>query len=511
MKKTKFILGTALFSSFSMMANTHPNIIFILADDLGIGDISALNSNSKIKTPNIDRLAANGIAFNDAHSSSSVSTPTRYGILTGRYNWRSTLKQGVLSGYSKPLIPQERTTMASLLKRANYTTGCIGKWHLGWDWNYTTESNDLDNMSAQNQGEIDFTKPIQNGPTSLGFDYFYGFSGSLDMPPYVYVENDQTTALPDQITENTGMKFWRKGPTGSDFIHEDVLGNFTNKAIEFIYKNNSTTTPFFLYLPIPAPHTPILPTHEWEGRSKLNPYGDFVMMVDYEVGRIIDLVEKLGIAENTLIVFTSDNGCSPQANFDELAAKKHFPSKQFRGYKADLFEGGHRIPCIVQWKNKINQGVCDQTICLTDFFASFAEITGLKLNDNEGEDSFSLLHYLKKNDKNNITRQTTVHHSITGEFAIRKGEWKLLVSPSSGGWSYPRPSDTEVISKLPIMQLYNLKSDPYEKSNLFVQESKKANELLKDLRILISNGRSTPGYPQSNDSNTWKQLERIFY
>lgn len=465
-----------------------PNIIFILADDLGYGDVSALNENSKIKTANIDRLVSQGVSFTDAHSSSAVCTPTRYGILTGRYNWRSNLKAGVLMGYSKPLIPKERRTMASFLKEEDYQTACIGKWHLGWTWNNIEKGKD----------SINYAMPIKDGPTTLGFDYFYGISGSLDMDPYVYVENDKPTALPNRITQNSGMKVWRKGPTASDFVHEQTLPNIISRAENYITEKSKSKSPFFLYLPLTAPHTPILPSAEFQGKSGLNAYGDFVLMVDAMLGKVLSAVEKAGISENTIVVFTSDNGCSPSANFGELKAKGHNPSYIFRGHKADLFDGGHRIPCVVRWPARIKTHQVDQTVCLNDFMATFANVTGYKLKDNEGEDSYNLMPLLLNPNPQPAIREATVHHSIDGAFTIRKGEWKLLFSAGSGGWSSPKSNEPNYKS-LPPVQLYNLKSDPGEAKNLYAEFPAVVAELTALMKKYIQDGRSTPGAPQKND------------
>ena len=465
-----------------------PNIIFILADDLGYGDVSALNENSKIKTANIDRLVSQGVSFTDAHSSSAVCTPTRYGILTGRYNWRSNLKAGVLMGYSKPLIPKERRTMASFLKEEDYQTACIGKWHLGWTWNNIEKGKD----------SINYAMPIKDGPTTLGFDYFYGISGSLDMDPYVYVENDKPTALPNRITQNSGMKVWRKGPTASDFVHEQTLPNIISRAENYITEKSKSKSPFFLYLPLTAPHTPILPSAEFQGKSGLNAYGDFVLMVDAMLGKVLSAVEKAGISENTIVVFTSDNGCSPSANFGELKAKGHNPSYIFRGHKADLFDGGHRIPCVVRWPARIKTHQVDQTVCLNDFMATFANVTGYKLKDNEGEDSYNLMPLLLNTNPQPAIREATVHHSIDGAFTIRKGEWKLLFSAGSGGWSSPKSNEPNYKS-LPPVQLYNVKSDPGEAKNLYAEFPAVVAELTALMKKYIQDGRSTPGAPQKND------------
>ncbi|PCH75384.1 MAG: arylsulfatase [Flavobacteriaceae bacterium] len=489
----------------------HPNIIYVLTDDLGYGDISAYNPHSKIQTPNIDSLSIAGIQFTDAHTSSSVCTPTRYGILTGRYNWRSTLKSSVLTGKSKALIPNNRTTVASMLQQQGYETAFIGKWHLGWDWALKDSSNfGGSGWNASDFDNIDFSKPIKNGPKELGFTYSYGHSGSLDMAPYVYVENGVVTQVPDSITENKGKySWWRKGPTSKDFIHDDVTPNFFRRAFSYIKEQASEKKPFFLYLALPSPHTPILPTKEWAGKSNLNPYGDFVLMIDAYMGRLNAVIKKAGIEDNTIVIFTSDNGCSPAAKIDEMQAKGHYSSYIYRGHKADIFEGGHRVPFIVKWPNRITgNAISNEIICTTDLMATCADITNYTLADNEGEDSYSLLPLFDNSPLKTAFREATVHHSINGSFAIRKGDWKLILCADSGGWSFPRPENKKAIDSLPKYQLYNLTTDPGETENLWTSE----NQIAKKLQILLSKyiveGRSTKGKPQKNDPITseWKQI-----
>lgn len=481
-----------------------PNMIYILADDLGYGDVSAYNEKSAWKTPHLDKLAGEGMQFTDAHTSSSVCTPTRYGILTGRYNWRSTLKKGVLSGYSNALIEPERLTVASLLQEKGYHTAFIGKWHLGWDWQFSGDTENLNDLGKSQP--VDFSKPIKNGPNELGFNYSYGFSGSLDMAPYVYVENGMPTAIPTDTTVSVEDKgFWRKGITARDFRHADVLPHLAKKAIEYIDKRASDRNPFFLYLPLPAPHTPILPSTEFLGRSNANFYGDFVLQVDHVVGQIIAALEEKGLRENTLIIFTSDNGCSPKANFNELSRVGHHPSAIYRGHKADIYEGGHRVPFIASWPARITPAITDETICTTDLLATAAAITGAVIPDNAGEDSYNLLPLLQGDPYNKPLREATVHHSIDGEFAIRQGEWKLILCPGSGGWSFPRT--TQELAGLPPFQLYNLAQDPVEKDNLYLKYPEKVNALKALLAAYIRNGRSTPGAPQANDGpEKWPQL-----
>ncbi len=516
MKKNHLLsLILLAFSGYlvELSAQSKPNIIYILTDDLGYGDVSSFNNKGKIKTPNIDQLAAEGMKFTDAHTSSAVCTPTRYGILTGRYNWRSKLKEGVLSGIAKALIPTSRTTVAKMLQINGYETGFIGKWHLGWNWDIS-DAADIDNLETQDFSTIDYTKPILNNPNDLGFNYSYGISGSLDLGPYAYVENGKVLTIPDTISENKDKYAnWRKGPISKNFVHEQGLPNFVNRAIGFIQKNSNTSKPFFLYLPLPAPHTPILPSAEWKGKSGLNPYGDFVMMLDFYVGQIINAVKAAGIENNTLIVFTSDNGCSTAANYKVLLEKGHKPSSIYRGTKADIFEGGHRVPFIVKWPDAIKSGlITNKTICTTDFMATCAEIVNYKLLPNEAEDSFSMLPLLTNKKPNNFAREATVHHSINGSFAIRKGEWKLILCPDSGGWSYPNPKkDQKVIATLPKYQLYNLKKDPIEKNNLEASNPEKVKELKALLLKYIEDGRSTVGEVQQNDviNFNWKQVELL--
>ena len=466
------------------------NIVYVLADDLGYGDLSCLNEHSKIHTPNLDRLAREGMIFTDAHSGSAVCTPTRYGVLTGRYSWRSRLKQGVLGGYSSHLIDPDRLTVAGYLKQHGYHTACIGKWHLGWDW-----------ARKEGKKEVDFTRPVKNGPDANGFDYYYAHCGSLDMAPYVYVENGRVTAQPDRVTESEDKYgWWRKGPTGTDFDHTDVLPNFTRRAVTYIREQAARRRPFFLYLPLPAPHTPILPTEEFQGKSGLNPYGDFVMMVDHCMGMIQRAVDESDVRDNTLIVFTADNGCSPEADFEELAQKHHHPSYKYRGYKADIYEGGHRVPFIVRWPAKVKAGsTCDYTICLTDLLATCADLLGDDLPDNAGEDSVSILPYLDGSATRSL-REATVHHSIRGHFAIRQGRWKLALCPGSGGWSAPKPG--EAPEGAPPVQLYDLSQDVAETENVQDRHPEIVERLTALLQQYVDRGRSTPGKPQKNEGDT---------
>jgi arylsulfatase A len=495
MRRRIVLLSLCLFSFMHAHVQTgHPNIVFILADDLGYGDVSSFNPQGKIATPNIDRMAKAGLRFTDAHSGSSVCTPTRYGLLTGRYSWRSTLKKGVLFDYSRPIIPSTRTTMAGMLKKQGYQTAVMGKWHLGWNWLTTDGLKPVDRADAFN---LDFSRPLGGGPLDIGFDYFFGMDAP-NLPPYVYIENRNTLGMPDTFYTTLPYNDCRPGRGIKGWDLKTIMGELQQRSVDYISRVSKQQQPFFLYLPITAPHTPIAPADQFRGKSGLNIYADFVMEVDGFVGAILDALERNGISENTILVFTSDNGCSPEANFAMLAGKGHDPSASFRGRKADLFEGGHRVPLLLQWPGRVKAGgTVRQTVLLNDFMASFAAITGYRLKDDEAEDSYDLSPLLFNPEHRKTVREASVHHSYFGDFAIRQGKWKLLLAPGSGGWSYP--GTEKEIEGLPAVQLYDMEADPAEKENLQQRYPKKVKELQDLLNKYKSQGRSTAGKPQQNE------------
>ncbi len=490
-------LGVAFGLSHSAGAvPARPNIVYILADDLGYGDVHAFNpATGKIKTPRMDRLAAQGMMFTDAHSGSSVCSPTRYGLITGRYSWRTKMQSGVLNGFSPPLIAPGRLTVPALLRQHGYATSCVGKWHLGMDWPRDPRTQfDATGKSAPAIKAVRWSEPIKNGPNSVGFDYYYGISASLDMPPYVFIENDRVTAIP------TIEKKWiRQGPAAADFEAEDVLPVLKSKALARIDDGAKSGQPFFLYLALASPHTPVLPTKEWRGKSGLGDYADFVMQTDAAIGEIIDAIDQRGLAEKTLVIVTSDNGFAPPGDPQEVVRKTgHNPSGPLRGSKADVWEGGHRVPFIARWTSKIAAGTkSDRTICHTDLMATCAELLATKLPDNAGEDSVSFLPTLM-GDTDAPARPSIVNHSANGRFAIREGNWKLEFCPGSGGWA--KPTDPEATKQnLPRIQLYDLASDLAETKNLQAERPEIVARLKTRLEAEITNGRSTPGAKQLND------------
>jgi arylsulfatase A-like enzyme len=481
----------------SVCGATPPSVVYILCDDLGYGDVGCLNPKGKIPTPHLDALAAGGMVFTDAHSGSSVCTPTRCGIMTGRYCWRSKLHAHVLGGFSSRLIEPGRLTVAQFLKDHGYHTAAIGKWHLGLDWakkgGRTAAPSKIE--SAAQADSVDYSQPFKNGPTEVGFDYFYGISVSLDMAPFVFLENDRTTALP------TVEKQWiRKGPAAPDFEAIDVLPTLTRKAIEYLGSRAAgakTGTPFFLYLPLASPHTPIVPSPAWQGKSGISPYADFVMQTDDAIGKVLAELDRRGLTENTLVIVTSDNGCAPAAGIPALLEKGHNPNFHFRGHKADIFEGGHHIPFLARWPARVKAGGrSDQIICLTDFMATVAEIVGTALPETAAEDSVSFLPALLGTDKAPV-REAVVHHSVNGSFAIRQANWKLELCRDSGGWSDPKPGTPKALD-LPPVQLYDLAMDVGEHTNLQERHPEVVARLTQLLEKYVNTGRSTPGAPQQN-------------
>lgn len=455
-----------LMSCCATLQASQPNIVVILTDDLGWGDVGY--QGGKIPTPHIDRIAREGLQFSDGHSSSAVCTPTRYSLLTGRYNWRSSLKNGVLWGDSPPLIEEDRATIASFLKQHGYATSVVGKWHLGLGWAKLAQARRPSEGAAQGVGwDFDYQRQVTGGPLALGFDESFIIPASLDMPPYVYLKDDISVGAPTVVKKFKVPA--RPGPATESFDAEKCLDDFTREARDFIRRHAKEKQPFFLYLPLTSPHTPILPTASWQGQSGLGEYADFVMQTDGVVGEILEELAEHQVLDNTLVIFTSDNGCSPMADIPSLEAQGHFPVGHLRGTKADIFEGGHRVPLCIRWPEKIaGGGVTSQTVCLVDLFATVADVIGElpSLPDDAAVDSFSWLPLFAEPTRQQPIRPFTIHHSINGSFAIRRGDWKLCMCPDSGGWSEPKPGSKAVKEKtLPSVQLYRLSDDPSETTN----------------------------------------------
>jgi arylsulfatase A len=512
--------ATALHAA-ELVAQKKPNILVLYADDLGYGDVQCNNpERGKIPTPNIDRLASQGMRFTDGHSSSGVCSPSRYTLLTGRYHWRTRLQGGIVGPFGEPLIAAERMTIGTLAQQQGYRTACIGKWHLGMDWPFTEAQRPLLSPAKQ-LGKIPkeaskrekravaaaavateeqiavwrdvFSKPIGGGPSTRGFDLYFG-TDIPNWPPFCFIENDRTLGIPTEFLPQPLLgnnQASNQGPALKSWKLEGILPALGDRTIQFIDKSVQKKEPFLIYMPLTSPHTPLAVNPEWKGKSGLNLFADFVMETDAVVGRVLDALEKSGVVNNTLVIFTADNGCAPYIGVKDLEQMGHYPSGPLRGYKADAWEGGHRVPFIVRWPGVVKPGsVCGQLVYQADFLRTFADVFGVKLPDNAGEDSFSLLPLLKGEDK--PIRENAVSASIGGTPAVRSGSWKYIPAPGSGGWGSGGDQSQPV-------QLYNLADDLGETKNLAAAMPEKVAEMNGLLEKLITDGRSTPGAPQKND------------
>jgi arylsulfatase A-like enzyme len=453
-----------------------PNIVYVLADDLGWGDLRCYNPKSAVPTPHADRLASQGVRFTDMHAPSAVCTPSRYGILTGRYCWRSRLKQGVLNGYDPNLIEIGRSTVPEILKSRGYHTAGIGKWHLG----------------LGDRPHTDYDQPLRPGPLDHGFDDYFGIPASLDMDPYLYFHNDRPVEKPTaQIAASSSPRgvFWRAGARAPGFELEQVLPTITTRAVESIRERARTPAdPFFLYLALTAPHTPWLPRPEFRGKSQAGDYGDFVAQVDDTFGRVLKTLDETGLAGNTLLIVTSDNGADWKV--EDKARFAHRANADWRGEKADIWDAGHRIPFLARWPGHIAPNTTTAELgCLTDLMGTVAEVVDYKLPDTAGEDTYSMLPAMLGK-KGKPIREAVVHHSNLGMFGIRQGDWKLEFGLGSGGFSDPRTEDPKPGG--PKGQLYNLASDPAETNNLWLDRPAEVARLTALLEKYKSAGRSRP-------------------
>ena len=447
-----------------------PNIVVILVDDMGYGDPGAYNPRSKIPTPNIDRLAAEGMRFTDAHASGPLCHPSRYGLLTGRYPFRTDVSRWT----TQPLIEEGQATVASMLRGAGYSTAMIGKWHLGF-------------------AEEGYEKPLRGGPVDRGFDSFFGIRASTDIPPYFFIRGDRAVTPPTGRIDagasagwapNQGA-FWREGGIAPDLSLGDVLPRLTDEAISVIDRQRGARRPFLLYLAYSAPHTPWLPSAAFAGRSGAGMYGDFLMMVDHEIGRVRAALASAGLLDNTLLLFTSDNG--PVWYPADIARFGHDAAGGLRGMKGDAWEGGHRMPLIVRWPGTVAAGsVCERTIGFTDVLATMADVAGAALPVGAGPDSFSFLPALRGRA---FERPPLVmRSSANGFMTIRSGRWKLIEGLGSGGFS--QPGRIEPGPGGPTGQLYDLATDRGETNDRYASEPKVVERLRSELRRIVEAGRS---------------------
>lgn len=474
----RFLIALAVLVAAvsSALSAERPNFVIILADDMGYGDVHGLNPDSRLATPNLDALMNSGATFTDAHTPSAVCTPTRYGLLTGRYCWRTRLKRGVQDGYGTPLIEKDRPTIASFLKSHGYHTGIVGKWHLGLGF------------VRPKGAEIDYSRRLTHTPNDVGFADSLIIPASLDFPPYIYIRNRNVTGLTQRTQQAQKFPaFLRKGPIASDFDMEDCLDNLTENAVNFISESAKGEKPFFLYFPLTAPHKPVLPHKRFRGKTGLGPYGDFVTQVDWTVGQVMKAIDDAGVRENTFVLYTSDNGSfmyrkddpKEKGHVDDetiqaFRADRHRANGPFRGTKADIWEAGHHVPFFVRWPNHTKGGYkCSAPICLTDVFATIASVIKEKLPEGAAPDSNSFTAELHPAALQ-MSRPPIIHHSVAGMFAIRSGEWKLILGNGSGGREQPRGKPFEK----PYF-LVNVRHDIGEKKNLL--DSKENQDKLKKI------------------------------
>jgi len=497
-----------LFGAASIQAEElrRPNVVYIMADDLGWGDLGCYNADSKIPTPRLDRLASEGMRFTDAHSPSSVCTPTRYALLTGRYAWRTRLQRNVLGPWDKPLIAPDRLTVGKLLQQHGYTTACIGKWHLGQKY-ATTDGKPAVGGVNKALSNVDFTQPIADGPITRGFDHYFG-TIVPNYPPYCFIENDRTLGIPSQRA--AGGLFNIPGPMVPDWKLVNILPELTRHAVKWVEDTAKTQQPFFLYLSLTSPHYPVVPAAEFIGKSGAGEYGDFVHQTDWTIGQVLDALQRSGAAENTLVIFTSDNGpeVTGEVNpgvYDRVRQFAHRSSGGLRGAKRDAWEGGHRVPFIARWPGKIAAGAeSAETMCHVDFIATVAAILDAKLPDNAAEDSVNILPVLLGEKRTAPVREATIHHSAQGKFAIRQGDWVLIDAPSgddNNARGEPQWLKAER-SYTPHDQpgeLFNLREDPAERHNHFADQPQLVSKLKVLLEKYKAEGRSTPGASQKND------------
>lgn len=495
------ILVCLIANSTSLSAQ-RPNIVIIYADDLGYGDLSVLNSESKISTPNLDKLAAEGMSFSDAHSSSGVCTPSRYALLTGRYHWRKLHK--IVNSFEPPVFDENTLTLPEMLQNSGYETACVGKWHLGWNWNFISKpSGETITKKGQKRkyylaSDLDWEKPISGGPLSHGFDYYFG-DDVPNFPPYTFIENDRVVEVPTidlQMNEELPEGNWecRKGPMAEGWSFKNVLPTITEKAVRWIKDQKDKEEPFFLYFSLTSPHAPIVPSDDFFGKSKAGPYGDFVEQSDWSAGQIISAIEEAGMTDNTIIIFSSDNGPEKYA-YERIRYHDHRSMGELRGLKRDLWEGGHRVPFIIKWKDKIEAGTqAHQTISQVDIMATLANIINYRLPEQSAEDSYDIGPIIFQQFHGDFFREATIQNTQEERYAIRKGDWLLINYKTGKVTNVPKWFNEKFGYENHSLdgELYNLKEDPIQKINRYNDYPAMVTELKEILERYIIEGRSVP-------------------
>lgn len=475
------------------VARDKPNIIILYADDLGFGDLGCYNPESKIPTPNLDKLAATGAMFLDGHSSSGICTPSRYALLTGKHHWRDF--HGIVKSFGGSVFKPEQLTLPEMLKTKGYHTACIGKWHLGWDWDAIRTPG----KKGNGHDNFDWTKSIPDGPLAHGFDHYFGDT-VINFPPYAWIEDDKMAQIPDTKMDT---KKWpkikegnwecRPGPMVTGWNPYDVLPTLGDKAVSYVESRKDQDEPFFLFFTYPSPHAPIIPNDEFDGKSKAGPYGDFVVESDHIAGRILNALDKAGMTDNTIVVFSADNGPEHYA-YARDAKFDHWSAKPLRGLKRDIYDGGHRVPFIVRWPGVTKAGETkDALVSQIDLYATFASHLGVELPDDAATDSHDMLAYLQG--KAETVRTSHIHNTFDKAWAIRDGDW-LLVDAKSGAhsrngitqWEQRRGYENDNLD----VELYNLSDDIGQRNNLAVKHAGKVKAMQALMIKIRDDGRTRP-------------------
>lgn len=488
------ILAVAVASALQLSAADVPNVVILYADDMGVADVSYGNAESKIQTPNLDRLAAQGMTFTDGHSSSGICTPSRFALLTGQHHWRRF--HGIVGAFGGTVFEDDDFTIAKMFQSKGYNTGAFGKWHLGWDFDAIREEGRK--AGDPDPEAYDWTKPFPDGPLEQGFDYYWG-DGTINFPPYCWIENDRFVTIPTRPVIKSeplaGAGSFRPGPMAESWNPYDILPTITDKTVEWLEKQ-SADKPFFAYLAFNSPHYPIVPNEEFHGKSKAGYYGDFVIETDAQVGKVLDALDKAGVADNTIVIFTADNGAETAA-FDRLQEFDQWSSGEFRGVKRDIYEGGHRVPFIVRWPAQVEAGaVSDEVVSQVDFAATFAKLIGHALSEDEAIDSYNLLPVLKGENYMKPLRTATVQNTNAGKYALRQGDW-VLVDAASGaskkeGTHYLEYFGLSEFGKDLDGLLFNLRVDPRQSRDLSGEHPEKVEQMRALLKRYLGGERCAP-------------------
>jgi arylsulfatase A-like enzyme len=485
---TTIFLAVLSLSNCTKAQQKPPNIVIIYADDMGYGDLNCQNPDSKIPTPNLDKLASEGMRFTDAHSSSGICSPSRFALLTGTYRWRR--KHKIVNSFGKPFFKDTDVTLPQILKTKGYKTACIGKWHLGWHWEFKNPPSGEaiikgKKKKAYTPKDIDWSKPVKGGPLARGFDYYFG-DGTINFPPYAWIENDRIVEAPTELLtdDNIGYKTkegrweFRPGPRVKDWNPYEVLPTLTKKTMAWLDQQNKEE-PFFLYLALPSPHAPIIPNDEFIGKSQAGAYGDFMVQTDWVAGEVLKALKAKGLEDNTIVIFTADNGPEQYA-WKRALIHEHFSMGDFRGLKRDVWEGGHHVPFVIKWPGQIKaQTVSKEVISQVDIMATLANITGIALPENAAPDSYDLTPVIKNENYKTPLREATIHNTYQDKWGIRKGDW-VYIDDKTGGHRDMPPEFIKLKNYTEFETdgiLFNLKKDPEQKENLYNEYPEKVAEM----------------------------------